>query len=404
MKLEKFDYQIGNKKTKKEFVALGVLCIALVVVVVLYKTFASFSSNASFSIVGATVGVTEENRVAVMDPVNISKTENDEVYATLYDDGTLSISGTGYMKDFEGIDLIGEVLDAYIAAKVSFTSDEQALIDANRKFIGTMFDYAGRSFLTRDDLQLESQISQQFSDSSDQELVKSIMNKVSASGFDIDTIEIIGNVKNIGENAFSLMHATENSDVRENIYGLIYISWDYTCNTNATQLFSLFKFDATMDDIDAVGDNAMLDIRAQNIDIGENATILPNDIFASYNGGELMFPGNCPYSTKTVNHNLTLTIPDNIEQIGRNAFYAYNGESLTLPANLRSIGDYAFANYYGSDVTVPMNPNANGVVMGTGVFRDFTGNIHLSVNCPTSNAFAPNAKIYNLNNTMCNYN
>ena len=402
MKLEKFDYQIGDKKTKKEFISLGVLCIALVVVVVLYRTFASFSSSSSFSFVGARVA-SPDSRTEVI-RVDISKDVNeDEVYAILYDDNTLSIDGTGEMKDFEGIDLIGEVLDAYIAANVTFTEEEQAFINDNRKYMGTMFDYAGRSFLERDVTQLDDNIRGHFTDGNDQALVSSIMNKVSASGFDIDAIEIVGNVKTIGKNAFSLMHATAISDVRDNIYGQIYISWDYTCNTNATQLFNLFKFDAVMDDINAVGENAMLDVRAQNIEIGENATILPNDIFASYNGGELLFPANCPYSTKTVNHNLTLTIPDNIEQIGRNAFYVYNGESITLPANLRSIGNYAFANYYGNDVTIPMNPDANGVVFGANAFRDFTGNINLPGICPTSNVFAPNAHIYS-GGAECNFN
>ena len=271
MKLEKFDYQIGNKKTKKEFVALGVLCIALVVVVVLYKTFASFSSNASFSIVGATVGVTEENRVAVMDPVNISKTENDEVYATLYDDGTLSISGTGYMKDFDGNDLIGEVIDAYVAENITFTEEEQSITDFivgmnnPETLINTGIDLVARRLLTdweiattlidNRTLYNDSVISPYIEfiaddqESGDKvEVFYGMLRKVRASGFNISKIEIVGNVKNIGKYAFNIKEATKDNITKK----LHYQMWSSTSGAIPfEEIYGLetFKVDSVIEEV-----------------------------------------------------------------------------------------------------------------------------------------------------------
>ncbi len=153
MKLEKFDYKIENKNAKKEFIALGVLCIALVVVVVLYKTFAKFSSSSDFNIIKAKVAGPITNEILRVD---ISKEgEGNEVFAVLYSDKTLKIEGTGYMKDFEGDDLIGEVLDAYInqndVNNSLLSQEDKDFINESNKvnIMNAYMNYYGRGFITR---------------------------------------------------------------------------------------------------------------------------------------------------------------------------------------------------------------------------------------------------------------
>ena len=402
MKLEKFDYQIGNKKTKKQFIALGVLCIALIITVALYKTFATFSSSSSYNIISGRVANFGSTRNEVL-RVNISKTVDDGVFAILYDDNTLSIDGTGYMKDFEEVDLIGEVLDQYITDKVTFTEDEQTFINNNKSFVYALFDYAGRSFLTQDSSAIQQAINSKFVDGdsnpieADINMANSLMTKISNSGFDIDQIEIVNDVKNIGKNAFSLVNATSSSTLRDSIYTNITTTKDYECNPNTEMQFDSFNVEANLEE---VGDNGTLDINARNISIGSSVTMIPNDLFAWYNGQNEIVCTVAPYSQKVVKNDVSLTLPEGITKIGVNAFYSYNGANLTLPASLTEINDYAFANYYGNDITIPDNTTT----LKTGAFRDFEGNLTV-IACPQySNAFAPNANINTTNNVACEYN
>ena len=400
MKLEKFDYEIGNKKTKKEFVVLGVLCLVLIVTVALYKTFASFSSAASYNIISARVANFSRTEVLRVD---ISKVpQQDAVYAILYDDNTLSIDGTGYMKDFTGVDLIGELLDAYITQKVTFTAEEQAFITNNQAFMYSLFDYAGRRFLDRDNNSLEQVISAHFIDGdsnpidADINMAKSLMTKVSSSGFDIDQIEIVNGVKNIGKNAFSLASATVSSSSRDNsVYSGVSLSKDYHCNGNTAAAFDMVTLEANLEE---VGENGTLDINARNVTIGSSVTTIPNDLFAWYNGQNSIVCSTTPYSQKTANANVILTIPSGVTKIDVNAFYSYNGSNLVLPDSLVEIDEFAFANYYGNDITIP----SSVTTIKSNAFRDFEGNINMT-SCPDNKAFAPNANIY-INNTLCEFN
>lgn len=55
MKLEKFDYQIGNKRKKNTFIILGLICLGLFITIVLYKTFASYKVTNSYNIIGGKI-------------------------------------------------------------------------------------------------------------------------------------------------------------------------------------------------------------------------------------------------------------------------------------------------------------------------------------------------------------
>ena len=396
MKLEKFDYQIGNKKQKRQFVMLGALCIALIITVVLYKTFASFSDSASYNIINSRVGSFANNRVELL-RVNISKEdEGNEVNAILYQGGILSIDGTGEMKDFEGNDLIGEVLDAYIAANVEFTEDEQTFINDNKAIMNSLFDYAARSII-KDDNMLNTLIHNYFEhDVEKVELAKSLMNKVSQAGFSIDQIEVIGDVKNIGKNAFSLKGALNgNETLRKDIYTQVYVSNDYMCHPNASQSFNLFTVNANIED---VGDNAFLDLRVQNISIGETVTEIPINLFAWFNGGNLYFCNTASEPLHEKNASVTLAIPSLVQKIDNYAFYRYNGADLVIPDGVQEIGEYAFANYYGNDITIPDSVT----ILKDNAFRDFEGKITMS-ECPATKTFAPNATIF-ANETECTFN
>ena len=268
--------------------------------------------------------------------------------------------------------------------------------------MGTMFDYAAREFLARDDGALNTAINNhQYVDENNNPVsdgaskCQSLMTKVKNAGFAINKIEIINNVKNIGKNAFSLVKATATSDVRENSYTGNYIAWDYKCNPNASERINLISLEANLEE---VGEDAMLDLNENNINIGENVTVIPNDMFAGYNGGNMIFCNQPPYSANYKRANLDLTIPDNVQVIGVNAFYAYDGSSITFPANLQEIDEYAFANYYGNDITLP----AGTTTLKENAFRDFNKKINMS-NCPANKLFAPNANIYS-NNTLCVFN
>ena len=399
MKLEKFDYQIGNGKQKKQFVTLGALCIALIITVVLYKTFASFSNSASYNIINSRVGNLANNRTAVIsvDISNPNSVDN-HVNAVLYDDNTLSIEGTGYMMDFNGVDLIGKVLDAYIADKADtiFTSEQRDFIAAHQKMMNSLFDYYARSFLSRDASALTAKINDSF-DAADLEVVNAILTIVSGAGFDIDQIEIADGVLNIGENAFSLINATTTSDARESIYTDLSNTVDYGCAANTAQAFNLVTING---DIETVGANAMKDLLAENISIGSTVTTIPDDLFSWYNGGIAVVctdNNGIKYSQQTVNNNATLSIPDSVTKIGYGAFYSYNGASLTLPANLEELGQFAFANYFGNDFSIPSTATS----LANDAFRDFTGKITMN-SCPGNYQFAPNADVYDINNTWCN--
>ena len=149
------------------------------------------------------------------------------------------------MKDFSSEDLIGELLDAYIANNVTFNADEQTFIDNNKSFMYTLFDYAARSSLERDSESINQIINDKFIDGennpieADITMAKSLMTKVSSSGFNISQIEIINGVKNIGENAFSLVNATSSSELRDSIYTDITSTKDYKCNANAASKFDI---------------------------------------------------------------------------------------------------------------------------------------------------------------------
>ena len=386
MRLEKFDYQIGNKKTKNKFIALGVLCIALIITIALYKTFASFSSTASYSIINAIVEDFSDNRTEIV-KIDISKSSEDEVYAILYDDNTLTIDGTGYMKDFTEVDLIGEVLDEFINQKLNtiFSAEELEFVNADKPFMYTLFDYAARGFMQRDSIALEQAIANKYEDNEDIETIHSLMTKINNLNFDIDQIEIINNVKNIGENAFSLDKATSSSNIRDNIYTNISSSKDYKCNINTSSQIDRFIVEA---DLEEVGENAMLDINSTNIDIGSNVSIIPDDLFAWYNGGnEIVCEGNS-YSQKESKSNVSLTIPNGVTKIGVNAFYSYNGQTLNLPGSVTEIDEYAFANYYGNNITI----HNTITIIKTGAFRDFEGVINMG-ECLNNNDFAPNADV-----------
>lgn len=56
MKLQKFDYQIKDNRKNKSFIILGLFLVALVVGVVLYKTFAVYTTEDSYNIIKGTVG------------------------------------------------------------------------------------------------------------------------------------------------------------------------------------------------------------------------------------------------------------------------------------------------------------------------------------------------------------
>ena len=55
MKLEKFDYQIGNKRKKNTFLVLGLVCLGAFITVILYRTFASYKVTNSYNIIGGKV-------------------------------------------------------------------------------------------------------------------------------------------------------------------------------------------------------------------------------------------------------------------------------------------------------------------------------------------------------------
>ena len=55
MKLEKFDYQIGNKRKKNTFLALGLVCLGAFITVILYRTFARYEVTNSYNIIGGKV-------------------------------------------------------------------------------------------------------------------------------------------------------------------------------------------------------------------------------------------------------------------------------------------------------------------------------------------------------------
>ena len=147
----------------------------------------------------------------------------------------------------------------------------------------------------------------------------------------------------------------------------------------------------------------MKDLLAENISIGSTVTTIPNDLFSWYNGGIAVVctddNGITKYSQETANNNTTLTIPDSVTKIGYGAFYSYNGASLTLPANLEELGQLAFANYYGNGFSIPSTATS----LGSDAFRDFTGNINLPGNCPGDQGFAKGAKIYDSQNSICDY-
>lgn len=56
MKLQKFDYQIKDNKKNRSFVVVSVLIVALVVGVVLYKSFAAYKVTESYNIIKGSVG------------------------------------------------------------------------------------------------------------------------------------------------------------------------------------------------------------------------------------------------------------------------------------------------------------------------------------------------------------
>lgn len=55
MKLEKFDYQIGNKRKKSSFIVLGLVCLGAFITVILYRTFANYEVTNSYNIIGGKV-------------------------------------------------------------------------------------------------------------------------------------------------------------------------------------------------------------------------------------------------------------------------------------------------------------------------------------------------------------
>ncbi len=386
MKLEKFDYQIGNKKQKRQFVMLGALCIALIITVVLYKTFASFSDSATYNIINSRVGAIGNNRTEII-RVNISKEgEENEVYAILYDDETLSIDGTGYMKDFENsTDLIGEVLDAFINEKAGFTEEELAIINGDDKAnIHSALDWYTRSLVSGGDL--DNKISENlFNNDADKTTeVKGYANKITDAGFVINKIEIVGGVKNVGKNAFSITDATSNSEIRTSNYTAIYITGDYLGTIAAGQRFNSFDLEVDLEDI---GDHAFRDLNTKNIIIGDSVTTILDDMFAWYSSNDIYTLSLTPSNES--NEATVLSIPNGISKIGINAFYRYDGANLTLPEGLTEIDQYAFANYYGNEFTIP----SSVTILQADAFRDFAGRINMS-SCPQNKDFAKNAHIY----------
>lgn len=388
MKLEKFDYQIGNKKAKREFIALGVLCIFLVITVVLYKTFASFSSTSSYNIIAGRVAPFNEARRALVTK-DISLTADDDVSCILYNDGALNISGDGKMKNFSGNDLIALMLDDYIASKVTFTNEEKTFINDNKKVMKSLFDIVTRPWnFTVQDEKIDEFLETTFTTTNELQLTvvdndkvnmaKAILTKVKDSGFYIENLEITGNVENIGDNAFAILAATNTSDDRDsNVYKYFYNGVDYASNANAPILFNIVSLEANLD---TVGSHAVSDIAATSISIDNAVTKIPNDMFAYYNDS-----------------NSNLIIPNSVTSIGINAFYSYNGQSLTLSNTLSSLGEYAFAAYNGGNIQIPdslatFSPN---------VFRDFTNEITIKA-CASNEltAFAPNAQ-FNYTETNC---
>ena len=399
MKLEKFDYKIGNKKTKREFIILGVLCLALVVVVVLYKTFANFTANASFDIISGKVADFSNNRTTIVS-INIGKTESDHVTATLYADHALAIEGEGEMKDFTNNDLIGELLDkfitdGYVGALVN--GNNPAFIEANHDFMRVMFNYAGRTFMARDNDKLDAVITAHYTteveneepqvDQDSIDKVKNLMQSLAVSDFKIETIEISDEVKNLGKNAFCLMCVSSEND--QNIYKEIYEHKDYNNHDNVKYSLNMLTLDASLD---SVGTDATSDLLADNITIKNTVTKIPNDLFAWFT---------------TTDVNYTLTIPNSVKSIGINAFYLYNGKTLVLPTAIESIGNYAFAAFDGDSFTIPNpKPDAEGLVptLGEGAFRDFTKTITLTIphdKCPATNNFATHATINDVDGNNC---
>ena len=385
MKLEKFDYKMGNKRTKNEFIILGVLCSVLVITIILYKTFANFTANTSFDIISGKVADFSNHRTAVVS-VDIGKTENDHVTATIYDDHALAIEGEGEMKDFTTNDLIGELLDKFISEKVTFTEDEQTFIQANQDFMKAMFNYAGRSFMARDNAKLDAAIAAHYTtevenqepqvDQNSIDTAKSLMTKVQNAGFTIETIEIADEVKSLGSNTFCLMCVL--SEDNQALYTEVYDHKDYNNHQNVKYSFNMLTLDASLD---SVGINGTSDLLADNFIIKNTVTKIPNDLFAWFT---------------TNDANYTLTIPNSVTSIGINAFYSYNGKAIALPSALTSIEEYAFAAFNGDDITIPETVTQ----VKEGAFRDFANNITMTA-CPTSKTFAPNATIKDVNNTIC---
>lgn len=402
MKLEKFDYKIGNKKTKREFIILGVLCLALVVVVVLYKTFANFTANASFDIISGKVADFSNTRQAIVS-INIGKPEQDnapatdKVTATIYDDKALVIAGEGEMINFTDNDLIGKLLDKFITDKVTFTQEEADFINANQPFMKAMFNYSGRSFMARDNNKLDEAITAHFTTKVENEddqvdeasinLTKSLMSKVANAGFSVETIEITDEVKNLGNNTFCLMCVS--TEEISNLYASIYEHKDYNNNANVKYSFNMLTLDASLD---SVGTNATSDLVADNFTIEDTVTKIPNDLFAWFT---------------TTDTNYTLTIPSSVKSIGINAFYLYNGKAIVLPASIEKIDSYAFAAFNGDSFTIPNpKPDAEGLVptLGEGAFRDFTKTITLTIphdKCPATNNYAIHATVNDVDGNNC---
>ena len=390
MKLEKFDYQIGNKKAKQQFIVLGGLCIALIVTVVLYKTFAKFSSSVSYNIVSSEVGDIGNNRIEVV-RVDISKTgEQNEVYAVLYDDNSLVIEGSGYMKDFSDTDIIGEVLEEYIEnnKQTLFTESELAFIANNENKMMSIFNIAGRSsFISKNDIDFTNKIGDLFKDENDDPITEdiekaiAIKNKVVASGFDIDSIEIIGNVKNIGDNAFNLKGAIAAGNNRYDLY--TYDSIDYKGEDNLYQTFNSITLNADLEEVGnpQTASSAVSDLYIQNIIIEEGVTTIPNDIFAWY-GDKLKT------SERVDMNNQVISLPTSVTKIGNSAFYLYEG-SLVLPSNITEIEEYSFASYNKGNLVFPVSLTT----IKENAFRDFNKRIDMN-SCPQNKIFAPNATIY----------
>ena len=398
MKLEKFDYQIGNKKTKREFVALGVLCIALIVTVVLYKTFASFSSSASYTIISSRVGQIGATRNEVIS-IDISRQENvDDVHAILYDDNTLAIEGNGYMKDFAGTDLIGEVLSEYINQKNILSTQDLEFVSNHEKEMRSIFEIVGRKlFIVKDDNNLSDKINSLFLDENDQPIAadittaNEIADKVANAGFAIENIEISGDVKNIGDYAFNLKEAIAQGNTRYDLYE--YDTKDYMNEDNVWETFGTVTLKANLESVGNLTTqaSAVSDIYADSVVIEDGVTTIPNDLFAWY-GDKIRTSSN------VVKDNQVISIPNTVTSIGNRAFYLYKGSDLNIPSAIEDIEDYAFASYNGSTITIP----STITTLKANAFKDFTSRINMST-CPSDKAFAPNASVY-ANDTECQFN